>query len=63
MRKAVAIAMALVLGAPSARAVTLEELLARNLEARGGRERLQALRSLQLTGKIVFGESDGFELA
>ncbi|HEY6004052.1 MAG TPA: hypothetical protein VIV57_14350, partial [Anaeromyxobacter sp.] len=63
MRKAVAIAAALALGAPSARGATLEELLARNLEARGGRERIAALRSLQLTGKIVFGESDGFELA
>ncbi|MFN2634748.1 MAG: sialidase [Thermoanaerobaculia bacterium] len=39
----------------SARALTLDEVLAKNLEARGGGSRLQAMRSLRLTGKAVLG--------
>jgi photosystem II stability/assembly factor-like uncharacterized protein len=67
MRTATAIAAVVALGAAaSPRGATLEELVARNLEARGGRERLAALRSLHLAGKIAvtFGDPDSaLELA
>lgn len=41
-------------------AVTAEELVARNIEARGGQAHLDALKSLKLSGKLIFGGS--FEL-
>ncbi len=49
------LAVASLAGAPAARAVTAEELAAKSVEARGGRARLDAIRSLRLTGKVVFG--------
>src|SRR5215471_11169092 len=48
---------------PTAHAVTVDEIVARNLEAHGGLARLRALRSLRLTGKIAFGADASFELA
>src|SRR2546421_7713312 len=38
----------------SARAITLDELLARNLAARGGAANVQKLKTLRLTGRAVF---------
>ena len=38
----------------AARAVTLDELLAKNLAARGGAANVQKLQSLRLTGRAVF---------
>src|SRR6202023_3323228 len=38
--------------AGAARALTVDEIVARNVEARGGAARLAAVRSLRLTGKI-----------
>ena len=38
----------------SARAITVNELLARNLAARGGAANVQKLRTLRLTGRAVF---------
>jgi len=40
-------------------AVTVDELVSRNVEARGGAARLQAIHSLRLTGTVVFGAGDG----
>ncbi len=59
MRLAVsAIAAALCLSVQPARAVTVDELVAKNLEARGGASKLDAIRSVRLTGKAVFGFGD-----
>src|SRR5436305_14465296 len=38
----------------SARAITLDELLAKNLAARGGAANVQKLKTLRLTGRAVF---------
>src|SRR5712671_5031813 len=38
----------------AARAVTLDELLAKNLAARGGAANVQKLQTLRLTGRVVF---------
>ena len=45
------------LSAPAS-AWTADELVARHIEARGGAANLQAIRSLRLTGRAVFGEGD-----
>ena len=37
---------------------TVDEIVARNIAARGGAARIEALRSLRLTGSIVFGGGD-----
>lgn len=42
-------------------AMTAEELVAKNIEARGGLAALQALKSVRYTGKMIFG--GGFELS
>jgi photosystem II stability/assembly factor-like uncharacterized protein len=55
MRIAVAIVTAtLCLPADPARALTVDEVLARHLQARGGLPKLEAIRSLRLTGKAIF---------
>jgi hypothetical protein len=51
--KKVALTLTLVLVAVSARAETVEQVVARYLEARGGLERLHAVTSLRLTGRMV----------
>src|SRR3954463_3777782 len=54
--------LALFLVAGSARAATLDEILSRNLAARGGAANLQKLKTLRLTGKVFFsggGRSGG----
>ena len=38
--------------------LTVDEIVARNIAARGGAARLQAIRSLRLTGTAVFGGGD-----
>ena len=44
-------------------ALSLEELVARHIEARGGLEKLpRGIQTLRLTGKLVFA-GGGFELA
>ena len=45
-----------------ARALTADELVAKNLEARGGAARLAALKSLRVTGKVIFGGNGGFSI-
>ncbi len=42
----------------SARAETLDQILARNLAARGGEAKLREIKTLRLTGRIVFGGGD-----
>lgn len=43
----------------AAHAVTADELVARNLEARGGAEKLRALKTARWTGKLLFGGGGG----
>src|ERR1044071_8189482 len=40
------------------RAATLEEILAKNLAARGGETKLREIKTLRLTGRFVFGGGD-----
>ena len=44
--------------APAVPALTVDEIVARHVEARGGAARLAAIRSLRLTGTSVFGGGD-----
>src|SRR2546421_12976096 len=39
--------------------LNLDQILARNLEARGGAQKLAALQSLELHGKLIFGRDGG----
>jgi photosystem II stability/assembly factor-like uncharacterized protein len=66
MRKVsrVIIMIAVVSLAPSvAHAVTVDEIITRNIEARGGVAKLKAIRSLRLTGKYLAGADAGLEMA
>ncbi|HEU4731974.1 MAG TPA: hypothetical protein VFT22_28960, partial [Kofleriaceae bacterium] len=60
MRNVIAAAMLLLWTslAHPARAATLEEILAKNLAARGGEARLRDIKTLRLTGRMVFGGGD-----
>jgi photosystem II stability/assembly factor-like uncharacterized protein len=60
-----AVVFTVVLGLPPepARAATVDEIIARHLEARGGLTKLRAIQSLRLTGKARFGEDAGREMA
>jgi hypothetical protein len=55
MRRMVAMALVLLCGAVRAHAQTAEELVARNTEAKGGLEKLKAIRTLRLRGTMVQG--------
>jgi photosystem II stability/assembly factor-like uncharacterized protein/outer membrane lipoprotein-sorting protein len=48
----------LVILTTSASAETLDQILARNLAARGGADKLHAIQSLRLTGRATFGGGD-----
>jgi hypothetical protein len=56
MRLAIAVVTAVLVLPAGARGLTVEEILAKNLEVRAARQ-IDAIRSLRLTGKIVFGEA------
>jgi len=59
MRFAVAVVAAfLALPAGSAGALTVDEILMRYVEARGGAAKIEAIKSLRATGKVVFGEGE-----
>ncbi len=59
MRKMIGlIAATLWLQASAAYALTLDELIARHIEARGGMAKLQAIRSVRFTGKVILGGSN-----
>src|SRR5213593_2758517 len=47
--------LAILLCAQSARALTVDEVLARNTEARGGLAKLRAIKSVRATGKALLG--------
>jgi len=47
--------------AASARAVTVDELIAKNIKARGGIEKMRAIQSLRTSGKMFIGEG-GFSV-
>ena len=51
----------LTVSAGAARALTVNEIVARHIKARGGAERLKAIRSLRLTGTVTLG-GDQFRL-
>lgn len=53
--------VALALACTSAHALTADELVAKNLDARGGLARIQAITTLKSAGKLLFGGQ--FELA
>ena len=47
--------VALALASGGAQAIGVDELVAKNLEARGGAAKLQAIKTLKASGKLVFG--------
>lgn len=47
------VAVALLVSAGPARALTADEIIAKHIEARGGMERLQAIQSLRRIGRLV----------
>src|SRR5215470_5471031 len=53
--------LALVSGV-SVRALTVDELVAKHVEARGGAAQLRSVQSVRLTGKLVFTGQFGVEL-
>jgi outer membrane lipoprotein-sorting protein len=53
-------ALLILFAASSLSALTVDELIAKNIEARGGLEKIQAIRSIQETGKLQFGGERGF---
>jgi outer membrane lipoprotein-sorting protein len=55
LRKCVMGLLALALPSAVATAQTVDELIAKNVEARGGLEKLKSVKSLRLTGKITMG--------
>jgi hypothetical protein len=54
--------MLMTVGGASMPALSLDELVARHIEARGGLAKLQAIQSLRMTGKLVFA-GGGVELS
>ena len=63
MRVSTALAITALLALPSAQArgITAEELAAKNIAARGGAAKLDAIRSLRVTGKVVIGVFADFQ--
>src|ERR1043166_2251569 len=62
MRNTIAVAIVAVLSLTrSGQAATLEDILAKNLAARGGEAKLRDLKTPKLTGRLVIG-GDGFSL-
>ncbi len=58
-RKLRAVALGIGLGfASSAGAITAEELIAKNLEARGGVDRIRAIDAIRASGRMVYAQGD-----
>ena len=55
-RKTFACLLLGVLGAGALSAQTADELIEKNIQARGGREKLKAVQSARITGKMVMGQ-------
>jgi len=53
-----AVLLAVALSAAAAAPLTVDQIVARHLEALGGAKNLAALQSLKVTGKVVFGGDD-----
>ncbi|MDQ6861187.1 MAG: hypothetical protein M3032_08540 [Verrucomicrobiota bacterium] len=51
-----AVALAAPLSAQETKQMTVEQVVAKNIEAKGGQEALNALQSLKLTGKMIVNE-------
>ena len=51
-------ALLMLLVVHAASALTLDELIAKNIEARGGLDKIHAIQSIRFTGKLRFGSSD-----
>lgn len=58
MRPTLLSLLALLALAPAAHALSVDELVAKNLEARGGVEAIRAIQSLKSTGKMNFSGGD-----
>src|SRR5215470_2097704 len=60
MRNLIAIAIVMMMSlAHASHAATLEEILAKNLAARGGEAKLREVKTLRLTGRVMFGGGRG----
>lgn len=58
MRKALALAMvsaAALLAMPAAHAQTVDEIISKNLDARGGKDKIMAVKTARATGRMVMG--------
>src|SRR5690349_24158176 len=55
MRKGLGLVLAIVCGTTVLSAQTAEELVAKNLQAKGGLEKIKAIKSLKLSGKYQQG--------
>src|SRR5262249_20095449 len=53
------IPLSLCLQASAALGLTVDEVVSRNIQARGGLQNIKALRSLRLTGKVQMGSGRG----
>ena len=60
-RRSLWVAALLLVAAAGARAVTVDELIAKNLKARGGLDRIRAVQSLRTSGKLFAG-GGGFSI-
>ena len=60
MRAVLALALAAMpcLFAAPARAMTVDEIVARNIQAHGGIDRMHAIQSMRMTSKARFGDGD-----
>src|SRR5690242_13122930 len=59
MRNLFAIAIVMMSLANASRAATLDEILAKNLAARGGAAKLHEIKTLRLTGRVTYGGGRG----
>ena len=55
--------VSLALQSGAVHALTVDEIVTRYVEARGGAEKIQALRSVRLTGKLEFGRRNSVVVA
>ncbi|HEY0989168.1 MAG TPA: hypothetical protein VGD80_19000, partial [Kofleriaceae bacterium] len=58
MRISIAVAVLMMSLPQAGRAATLDDILAKNLAARGGDAKFREIKTLRLTGRIVFGGGD-----
>lgn len=61
LRRSQLVVALLLFAAANARAVTVDELIAKNVKARGGMEKIRAVQSLRVSGKLFAGDG-GFSL-